>query len=70
MVFSDDCVDLDSRSSIGIEQDVPVLQILSIWSQLEVFLERVAALERRDGILVDFQVGSVFFVQIVRHGVV
>ena len=35
----------NSRSSVCVEQDVSVLQILGLWSHLQVFLEGIAALE-------------------------
>lgn len=46
----------DSRSGGGVEQDVPVLQVLGIRAVLQVLLKRVAALvatDGRDGRLVD-----------------
>lgn len=32
------------RSSVGVKQDVPILQVLRLWSLLEVLLQRVATL--------------------------
>ena len=46
----------DSRSSIGIEQDMAILQVLSLRPVLEMLLERVAAIDRGDGSLVDLDV--------------
>lgn len=40
------------RRGVSVQQDMPVLQILSIWPHLKVFLDRVAAFEWRNrGIL-------------------
>jgi hypothetical protein len=41
-----------ARCGGGVQQDVTVLQVLDIGTVLEVFLERVAALDRGDGALV------------------
>lgn len=55
------------RSSSGVKKDVSVLQVLGLRAQLEMFLEGVAALDGRDGTLVDLEIGGGSFVEIVRH---
>lgn len=46
-----------SRCSIGVEEDVAVLQVLGIGTSLEMLLKGVAALDGRDGSTVDGVVG-------------
>ena len=47
---------IGSRSGIGVEQNVSVPQLLRLWAVLEVFLERVAPFDGRDGTFVDGRV--------------
>lgn len=56
-----------SRSSMGVKEDVSVLQVLGVRAQLEVFLEGVAALNGRDGTLVDLEIRCGSLVEIVGH---
>lgn len=52
---------------MGVKEDVSVLQVLGVRAQLEVFLEGVAALNGRDGTLVDLEIRCGSLVEIVGH---
>ena len=54
------------RSGVGVEQDVSILQVLRVRPGLQVLLERVAALDGRDGGFVDGGCGLC----VVGHGLV
>src|SRR5689334_18039787 len=56
------------RSSIGIEQNVTVLEVLSTRTVCQVFLKRVTAFKWGDGRLVDLEVGGVFGIEGSSHG--
>lgn len=46
------------RCSISLRQDIPILEILGIWAHLKMLLERLLALDGREGRLVDIGVGG------------
>ena len=50
-----------SRCGITVVKNTSILQILSIWAELEVFFQRVTALEWGDGTFVNLEVRFVFF---------
>jgi hypothetical protein len=56
-----------SRSSIGIKEDIAILQILSFGTGSQMLLKGVAALDWRDGGFVDFRVllGFVSHIELV-----
>jgi hypothetical protein len=55
------------RSSIGVEENVTILEVLHIRTVLQVLLEGIAAFKRGDGSIVDLEVGSVFGIERSSH---
>jgi len=56
------------RSSIGVEENMSVLEVLSVRTVLQVLFKRVTAFKWGDGRLVDLEVWSVFSVEGGSHG--
>ena len=56
------------RSGIGVEENVTVLEVLSIRTVCQILLERVAALKWGDLRLVDLEIGGVFGIEGSSHG--
>jgi hypothetical protein len=55
------------RSSIGVEENVTILEVLNIRTVLEVLLKGIAALKWGDRRLVDFEVRSGFGIERSSH---